>query len=114
MCRRDSDHLTVSTTGTTIDTLSFQLADPPNRYPEWVVNSVPLTMRFGDAADGLVPPLVWWDAEQAAQCLLLEAPSDLATGRRSILVCDVCGDPSCGVISAVIERDSDVIVWRDF
>ncbi|MDP9375564.1 MAG: hypothetical protein M3Q65_24580 [Chloroflexota bacterium] len=55
-----------------------------------------------------------WTQQDAAARLLTDLPPDLLNGRRSILVCPECGDAGCGVVSAVVEREGNVIVWRDF
>lgn len=46
--------------------------------------------------------------------LRLEAGTDRPDGRRSHLVCSVCGDLDCGATSAIGERDGADIVWREF
>ena len=50
----------------------------------------------------------------AAARLLRKAPPDLPTGRYSLLVCPECADLGCGAVTAIIERQQDVIVWHSF
>ncbi|MGW9449104.1 hypothetical protein [Streptomyces sp. NPDC055632] len=38
----------------------------------------------------------------------------LPGGRYVIHSCPDCGDPGCGAVTAVVERDGDDVVWRDF
>ncbi len=53
-------------------------------------------------------------AAAAAARLLRKAPPDLPTGRYSLLVCPECADLGCGAVSAIIERQHDLIVWHSF
>ncbi|WP_340032241.1 oxidoreductase [Paenibacillus sp. FSL K6-1122] len=34
--------------------------------------------------------------------------------RYPILVCPWCGDEECGFISVKIDREEDIVIWRDF
>ena len=97
-----------------MDNLTYRMTAPPNDYPEWVINDVPLVELLGVSEAGLVPPLVWWDAEIAAKRLLLATPSLLPTGRQALLVCGVCGDIGCGVISADVKEQRGAILWSNF
>jgi hypothetical protein len=61
--------------------------------------------------------LGWFDPEEnaaAVRRLLLEEAADLPDDRRTLYVCPECGDVGCGVVSLVVERAGDKIVWRDF
>jgi hypothetical protein len=65
----------------------------------------------------LISPLGWFLPEhhqKAVDKLLLEQPADFPDGRRSIFVCAECGDLGCGALSAIVEKDGNRIVWRDF
>jgi hypothetical protein len=107
-----------------VDRLSYQIVNEPFVYPEFVVNGVPLAeLLAAPARDSggrgtrlsQEPPFVFrYGGDEAVARLLLDAPPDLRDGRNSLLVCELCGDQGCGVISAVIERDGNAIVWRDF
>jgi hypothetical protein len=107
-----------------VDVLSYQIVNEPFVHPEFVVNDVPLAELLGapprhPSGRGTrlsqVPPIVFpHGSEDALSRLLRDAPPDLRDGRNSILVCEVCGDIECGVVSAMIQRDGGMIVWRDF
>lgn len=85
-------------------------------YTDFVVDGRPLLFRLADldavsplAAD--VPPVIF--AEQV-RALLLEAPAPLPGGRYLVYGCPECADLACGAVTAVIERDGEDYVWRDF
>ena len=44
----------------------------------------------------------------------MQADAPLAGGRYVIYGCPECADLACGAVTAVIERDGDDFVWRDF
>ena len=50
----------------------------------------------------------------AAARLLLKAEPNLRTGRYSLPVCPECADLGCGAVTAVVEREDDLFVWRKF
>jgi hypothetical protein len=85
-------------------------------FMDFVVDGRPLLFRLCDldavsplAAD--VPPAIF-----AAQVrgLLLETDAPLPGGRHVIYGCPECEDLACGAVTAVILRDGDDFVWRDF
>ncbi|MER5481070.1 oxidoreductase [Streptomyces sp. NPDC002734] len=85
-------------------------------FTDFVVDGRPLLFRLADldavsplAAD--VPPVIF--AEQV-RALLLEAPAPLPGGRYLVYGCPECADLACGAVTAVIERDGEDYVWRDF
>jgi hypothetical protein len=96
------------------------------RYPEYVIDGVPLVEMLEDhdreIRDNLnlryqvpIPTLAWPLDHDALGRLTLELGPDLpATNRYSILCCELCGDPGCGVISAEIVRDGELVTWRRF
>ncbi|MCW3792881.1 oxidoreductase [Paenibacillus sp. LS1] len=45
---------------------------------------------------------------------LLKKPHESMYYRYPILVCPWCGDEECGYISVKIDREGDVVIWRDF
>ncbi|MBY0217133.1 oxidoreductase [Paenibacillus illinoisensis] len=65
----------------------------------------------------LVPALGWGSEEnqrQMIQYLLLKEPHDYLYYRYPILVCPLCGDEECGYISMKVDREEDVVIWKDF
>lgn len=65
----------------------------------------------------LVPSLGWGSDEYQKLIIdyfLLRKEHNSLYYRYPILVCPWCGDEECGFISVYIEREGDVITWRDF
>ncbi|WP_336780341.1 oxidoreductase [Paenibacillus illinoisensis] len=65
----------------------------------------------------LVPALGWGSEEnqrQMIQYLLLKEPHEYLYYRYPILVCPWCGDEECGYISVKVDREEDVVIWKDF
>ncbi|WP_337032583.1 oxidoreductase [Paenibacillus illinoisensis] len=65
----------------------------------------------------LVPALGWGTEEnqrQIIQYFLLKEPDEYLYYRYPILVCPLCGDEECGYISVKVDRDDDVVIWKDF
>jgi hypothetical protein len=58
-----------------------------------------------------VPPAIFTAQVRA---LLLEAEAPLPGGRHVVHGCPECAGLGCGTVTAVIERDGDGYVWRDF
>lgn len=46
--------------------------------------------------------------------LLLAEPHEYMFYRYPILVCPWCADEECGYISVKIDREDDVVIWKDF
>lgn len=64
-----------------------------------------------------IPALGWGGEEYQQQILdylLLEQMHPDLYYRYPLLVCPWCGDEECGFISVLIEKEADLIVWRDF
>ncbi|MER6614298.1 oxidoreductase [Streptomyces xantholiticus] len=85
-------------------------------FTDFIVDGRPLLFRLSDldavsplAAD--IPPAIFRNHVRA---LLLEAQAPLADGRYVIYGCPECEALGCGAVTAVIERDGDDVVWRDF
>ncbi|MEU6770012.1 oxidoreductase [Streptomyces sp. NPDC046759] len=85
-------------------------------FVDFVVDGRPLLFRLSDldavsplASD--VPPAIFTAQVRA---LLLEAEPPLPDGRFVIYGCPECADLACGAVTAVIERDGEDYVWRDF
>jgi hypothetical protein len=70
-------------------------------------------LNIGD----FISPIGWLapDTELHFLSMLLRKTSgDLGGNRTPLFVCSECADYGCGVVSCVIERTDDGIVWRDF
>ncbi|GHG30638.1 oxidoreductase [Streptomyces albogriseolus] len=85
-------------------------------FVDFVVDGRPLLYRLSDldavsplASD--VPPSLF-----TAQVggLLLETGAPLPDGRYVVYGCPECEDLACGAVTAVIERDGEDVIWRDF
>ncbi|MCU6792356.1 oxidoreductase [Paenibacillus sp. WQ 127069] len=65
----------------------------------------------------MVPCLGWGSEENQRQKIdyfLLKEQHEYMYNRYPILVCPWCGDEECGFISVRIEREEDVVIWKDF
>ncbi|MFF4232757.1 oxidoreductase [Streptomyces sp. NPDC001820] len=85
-------------------------------FMDFIVDGRPLLFQLADldavsplASD--VPPAIF---TAQVRTLLLEARAPLAGSRCVIYGCPECEDIRCGAVTAVIERDEDDFVWRDF
>lgn len=85
-------------------------------FVDFVVDGRPLLFQLSDldavsplASD--VPPAIFTDQVRS---LLLEREAPLPDGRYVIYGCPECEDLACGAVTAVIERDGDDFLWRDF
>ncbi|MCX4820677.1 oxidoreductase [Streptomyces sp. NBC_01142] len=85
-------------------------------FMDFIVDGRPLLFQLSDldavsplASD--VPPAIF---TAQVRTLLLDAAAPLEGGRCVIYGCPECEDIQCGAVTAVIERDGDDIVWRDF
>ncbi|MEV6840332.1 oxidoreductase [Streptomyces sp. NPDC051133] len=85
-------------------------------FVDFLVDGRPLLFRLSDldavsplASD--VPPAIFTAQVRA---LLLEAEPPLPDGRFVIYGCPECEDLGCGAVTAVIERDGEDYIWRDF
>ncbi|MFJ8189083.1 oxidoreductase [Streptomyces sp. NPDC096094] len=85
-------------------------------FMDFVVDGRPLLFRLSDldavsplASD--VPPAI---LTAQVRGLLLETGAPLPGGRYVIYACPECEDLACGAVTAVILRDGDDFVWRDF
>ncbi|MEU6086614.1 oxidoreductase [Streptomyces sp. NPDC047085] len=85
-------------------------------FVDFVVDGRPLLFRLSDldavsplASD--VPPAIF---TAHVRGLLLEAEPPLPDGRFVIYGCPDCEDLGCGAVTAVIERDGEDYIWRDF
>ncbi|MEU5595786.1 oxidoreductase [Streptomyces sp. NPDC020298] len=85
-------------------------------FLDFVVDGRPLLLRLPslDAVSPLaldVPPALF---TARVRGLLLETGAPLPGGRFVLYGCPECADLACGAVTAVIERDGDDYVWRDF
>lgn len=85
-------------------------------FMDFIVDGRPLLFQLTDldavsplASD--VPPAIF---TAHVRTLLVDAAAPLEGGRCVIYGCPECEDIRCGAVTAVIERDGDDIVWRDF
>ncbi|MGW7365050.1 oxidoreductase [Streptomyces sp. NPDC054841] len=85
-------------------------------FMDFIVDGCPLLFQLSDldavsplASD--IPPAIF---TRQVRALLLEAEAPLPGGRYVIYGCPECEGLDCGAVTAVIERDGDDIVWRDF
>ncbi|WP_328552290.1 oxidoreductase [Streptomyces sp. NBC_00358] len=85
-------------------------------FVDFIVDGRPLLFQLSDldavsplASD--VPPAIF---TAQVRGLLLEADAPLAGGRYVIYGCPECENIECGAVTALIERDGDDYVWRDF
>ncbi|MGW3623421.1 oxidoreductase [Streptomyces sp. NPDC000880] len=85
-------------------------------FMDFIVDGRPLLFQLSglDAVSPLasdVPPAIF---TAQVRTLLLDAAAPLTGGRCVIYGCPECEDIQCGAVTAVIERDEDDFVWRDF
>jgi hypothetical protein len=85
-------------------------------FVDFLVDGRPLLFQLSDldavsplASD--IPPAIFTEQVRG---LLLEAEAPLPGGRHLIYGCPECADLACGAVTAVIERDGEDYVWRDF
>ncbi|MFJ3304236.1 oxidoreductase [Streptomyces sp. NPDC086549] len=85
-------------------------------FVDFIVDGRPLLFQLSDldavsplASD--VPPAIF---TAQVRGLLLENDAPLPDGRYVIYGCPECEDLACGAVTAVIERDGDDYIWRDF
>ncbi|MGW1878309.1 oxidoreductase [Streptomyces sp. NPDC001975] len=85
-------------------------------FVDFVVDGSPLLFQLSDldavsplASD--IPPAIF---TAQVRSLLLESGAPLPDDRYVIYGCPECEDLACGAVTAVIEREGDDYVWRDF
>jgi hypothetical protein len=70
-------------------------------------------LRVGD----FIPPFGWLSEEtdtRFRQMLLLKQASDVRSGRIPLFVCAECADYGCGVLTAAVMKDGDLMIWQSF
>ncbi|TXS54571.1 oxidoreductase [Streptomyces sp. uw30] len=85
-------------------------------FVDFIVDGRPLLFQLSDldavsplASD--VPPAIF---TAQVRGLLLEAEPPLPGGRYVIYGCPECADLACGAVTAVIDKEGDDYIWRDF
>ncbi|MFC9126341.1 oxidoreductase [Streptomyces sp. NPDC057099] len=85
-------------------------------FVDFIVDGRPLLFRLSDldavsplASD--IPPAIF---TAQVRSLLLESPAPLPGGRYVVYGCPECEDLACGAVTAVIRRDGEDFIWRDF
>ena len=85
-------------------------------FVDFIVDGRPLLFQLSDldavsplASD--VPPAIF---TAQVRSLLLEAEAPLPGGRYVVYGCPECEDLACGAVTAVIRKDGDDYIWRDF
>jgi hypothetical protein len=85
-------------------------------FLDFIVDGRPLLFRLSDldavsplASD--VPPAIF---TAQVRSLLLESPAPLPGDRYVVYGCPECEDLACGAVTAVIRRDGEDVIWRDF
>jgi hypothetical protein len=85
-------------------------------FVDFIVDGRPLLFQLSDldavsplASD--VPPAIF---TAQVRSLLGETDAPLPGGRHVIYGCPECEDLACGAVTAVIERDGDDFIWREF
>jgi hypothetical protein len=85
-------------------------------FVDFIVDGRPLLYQLSDldavsplASD--VPPAIF---TAQVRSLLLEADAPLPGGRYVVYGCPECEDLACGAVTAVIDREGQDFVWRDF
>ena len=86
-------------------------------FLDFVVDGESLWEALGRRHDMVSILCVEYSADETAKAvgrLFLSEKADLPNGRRSVFVCSECGDLGCGAITAVVERQGEIITWKAF
>lgn len=85
------------------------------RYLDFIIDGQSLQDRF-EPSDHVTGFGCWIPEFERGyiQQLLARVPPESPTGRAPIYVCGECGDLGCGAITAVVERNTDGFIWREF
>ncbi|MFJ6631903.1 oxidoreductase [Streptomyces sp. NPDC091376] len=85
-------------------------------FMDFIVDGRPLLFQLSDldAVSPLASDIPLAIFTRQVRALLLDAEAPLPGGRYVIYGCPECEGLGCGAVTAVIERDGDDIVWRDF
>lgn len=86
-------------------------------FLDFVVNGQSLWHAIGkrlDSVSVLCAEYVPAETRKAVNSLLLAEPAEIPNGRRCIFICAECGDLGCGAITAVVNREGNSIIWKEF
>lgn len=105
-----------------VSTWGFQdgnvLRHPESHFLDLVVNGSSLREMVGPQAEDMVTELnrPWLPVvANAVETLMGRRPhDDLRPGRAALLVCKMCGDIGCGMLSAKLEVGPTEVTWSDF
>jgi len=84
-------------------------------YDDYYVNGKRLA-EILNIAD-FIPPFGWLESNlesEFANMLLLQAPSNLRTGRIPLFVCPECVDYGCGVGTCNVQLSAGIVTWSHF
>ena len=87
------------------------------RYLDFNIDGESLRDVVDASSRDLIGRLGWCSPAEdrtAVDQLLLRQPAPLPEGRQLLYVCPECGDIGCGAITAFVEAEGDVVIWRDF
>jgi len=85
-------------------------------FLDFVVNGQSLLESVGkpDLVTVFCGEYAFDESIKAVNRLLLREKADLPDDRRSFFICGECGDLGCGAITALVVKQDDSIVWKDF
>lgn len=114
MCRFHVGSDVISTLDIVWMTRSGGTGRTERRYLDFVIDEVPLSARLNV---DFISPIGWFDAgEQEASIdrLLGKSPPDMPDARATLYICPECGDLGCGAVTLLVQREANVIIWKDF
>lgn len=65
----------------------------------------------------MVPSLGWMSQDCQREMIdyfLLRRPHETMWYRYPVMVCYWCGDEGCGFISVKVDRENNIVTWKDF
>lgn len=118
---RGQEHLKISTIETRLSTRyeehgPEQDGNKNTKFADIIIDGRSFYQRMKKKHD-LVPCLGWGSDDYQKLLLdyfLLRTPHEFMYDRYPILVCPWCGDEECGYISVKIDREDDIVIWKDF
>lgn len=85
------------------------------KFADIIIDGISLYQRL--KKHDLVPALGWGCDEYQRRMIdyfLLKKQHEYMNYRYPILVCPWCGDEECGYISVKVDREGDIVIWKDF